>query len=95
MYRSGSLLAPTGYYKPNYFTRRRPKYLDIGQSQILNVKAFGAKGDGQTDDTAILNSILSRAANMSSIVYFPFGVYVVKNTIHVPVGSRIIGQAWS
>ncbi|KAF3492429.1 LysM domain-containing protein [Arthroderma uncinatum] len=84
----------SGYHRPNFFTRRRPKYLDIGQSQILDVKALGAKGDGKSDDTAVLNSILSRAANMSSIVYFPFGVYIIKDTLQVPIGSRIIGQAW-
>lgn len=95
MNRTSSLLASTGYNKPNFFTRRRPAYTNIGMSQVLNVKAMGAAGDGKTDDTAVLNSILDRAANMSSIVYFPFGVYVIKDTIRVPLGSRIIGQAWS
>ncbi|KAM5453040.1 hypothetical protein McanCB49686_004992 [Microsporum canis] len=94
MDRSVSLLGPTGHYKKNFYTRRRPQYLDIGQSQILDVKALGAKGDGKTDDTAILNSILSRAGNMSSIVYFPYGIYIIKNTLHIPVGSRIVGQVW-
>jgi hypothetical protein len=37
------------------------------------------KGDGSTDDTVILNSVLSYAANLSSVVYFPFGVYKVDN----------------
>lgn len=92
---SASLLASTGYHRPNLFTRRRPKYIDIGHSQILNVKSLGAQGDGVSDDTAVLNNILSRAANMSSIVYFPFGVYIIKDTLNIPVGSRIIGQAWS
>jgi hypothetical protein len=95
MNRTSSLLATTGYNKPNFFTRRRPAYTDIGMSQIMNVKDLGAVGDGKTDDVAALNSILDRAANMSSIVYFPFGVYVIKDTLRVPVGSRIIGQAWS
>ncbi|KAF3481752.1 LysM domain-containing protein [Arthroderma uncinatum] len=95
MNRSVSLLGPSGHYKENFYTRRRPQYLDLGQSQILDVKALGAKGDGNTDDTAILNSILSRAGNMSSIVYFPHGIYLIKNTLHIPVGSRIIGQVWS
>lgn len=27
--------------------------------------------------------------------YFPYGVYFIKDTLHIPVGSRIIGQAWS
>ncbi|KAM0188779.1 hypothetical protein ACHAPI_010388 [Fusarium lateritium] len=81
--------------KPNLFTRRRPKYYDVPSGKIMNVRALGAKGDGKTDDTAALNSILSGAANTSSIVYFPFGVYIVKDTLRVPMGSRIIGQAWS
>ncbi|KAI8648701.1 Pectin lyase fold virulence factor [Fusarium keratoplasticum] len=81
--------------KPNLFTRRRPKYYDVSSGKVMNVRALGAKGDGKTDDTAVLNSILSGAANTSSIVYFPFGVYIVKDTLRVPMGSRIIGQVWS
>ncbi|KAL4756197.1 pectin lyase-like protein [Aspergillus foveolatus] len=95
MNRTSSLLAETGYVKPNFFTRRRPKYHDIGESQIMDVKVLGAKGDGVTDDGPVLNAILQNAANLSSIVYFPFGVYVVKDTLRIPVGSRLIGQAWS
>jgi hypothetical protein len=95
MNRTQSLIGQTGYNKPNFFTRRRPAYTTTGMSQIMDVKALGATGDGKSDDTAVLNSILDRAANMSSIVYFPFGVYIIKDTLKVPVGSRIIGQAWS
>jgi polygalacturonase len=60
---------------------------------IIDVKAIGAKGNGVTDDTPVLNAILQNAANISSIVYFPFGIYIIKDTLKVPVGSRIIGQA--
>lgn len=77
-----------------FFTRRRPKYDNLGFSQIIDARAYGAHGDGKTDDAPILNYILSAAANMSAIVYLPFGVYVIKDTIEIPVGSRIIGQAW-
>ncbi|KAE8381463.1 pectin lyase fold/virulence factor [Aspergillus bertholletiae] len=80
--------------KPNFFTRRRPKYTDIGRSQIINLKTAGAKGDGVTDNTSALNSIFSAAANMSSIVYIPYGVYIVTDTVKIPVCSRIIGQVW-
>jgi hypothetical protein len=95
MNRTDSLLSTElAYVKPNFYTRRRPKYIDIGQSQIINLKTAGAKGDGMTDDTTALNSIFAAAANMSSIVYVPYGVYIVTNTVKIPVGSRIIGQAW-
>lgn len=96
MNRSESLFANFSWAATNnLYTRRRPTYLSIGQSQIFDVKAYGAVGDGTTDDTAALNSVLAIAANLSSIVFVPFGVYIITDTLHVPLGSRIIGQAWS
>ena len=46
MNRTAALIAATGYVNPNYFTRRRPKYHDVGMAQIMDVKSLGAKGDG-------------------------------------------------
>jgi polygalacturonase len=43
---------------------------------IVDVKTMGAKGDGVTDDTPVLNIILQNAANM----YFPHGIYIIKDT---------------
>ncbi|KAH6857100.1 pectate lyase superfamily protein-domain-containing protein [Chaetomium sp. MPI-CAGE-AT-0009] len=80
--------------RPKLFHRTRPSYADPGDSQIFDVKALGARGDGTTDDTAVLNRILDVAANVSGIVYFPHGIYVITDTLEVPVGSRILGQAW-
>ncbi|KAI8660440.1 hypothetical protein NCS57_01021400 [Fusarium keratoplasticum] len=80
--------------RSQFFTRRRPKYDDLGFSQILDAKAYGAKGDGKTDDTAVLKHLFSAAANMSAVVYIPFGVYIITDTVEIPVGSRVIGQAW-
>ena len=45
MNRTSSLLAETGYVNSNYFTRRRPKYHDLGTAQIMDVKDMGAKGE--------------------------------------------------
>ncbi|KAK1995810.1 pectin lyase-like protein [Colletotrichum falcatum] len=80
--------------RAKFFHRTRPSYADPGSSQIFDVKALGARGDGATDDTAVLNRILDVAANVSGIVYFPHGIYIIRDTLEVPVGSRIIGQAW-
>ncbi|XP_014555283.1 carbohydrate-binding module family 50 protein [Bipolaris victoriae FI3] len=94
--RPSMLLSPDmAYAGPNLYTRRRPKYLDLSSTQVLNVKALGAKGDGKTDDTNTLNGILDLGARTSSVVYIPFGVYIVKDTLKIPTGSRIVGQAWA
>lgn len=63
-------------------------------SQVFDVRSYGAQGDGTTDDTVVLNSILGVAANLSAIVYFPYGIYVIQDTLTIPRNSRIIGQAW-
>ena len=77
-----------------FFTRPRPRYSSPSHSEIFNVRSFGARGDGHSDDTPVLNSILALAANLSAIVYIPHGTYLVSNTVRVPLGSRVVGQAW-
>ena len=42
---------------------------------FINVKDFGAKGDGTTDDTKAINAALSFAAAKKSLLFFPAGTY--------------------
>ncbi|OCL04180.1 glycoside hydrolase family 55 protein [Glonium stellatum] len=80
----------------NYFTIRPPTYQDYSVSQFINIKsvsAYPVYGDGVTDDTNNINAILSQYASCK-IVYFPAGTYIVTNTIVVPAGSRIVGEAY-
>ena len=54
----------------------------------INVKNYGAVGDGVTDDTtAIKNAIKSNYA-----VYFPNGEYIVSDTIFLQSKQKIIGE---
>ena len=50
----------------------------IKQSNLLNVKAYGAVGDGVTDDTDAINAVIQlvKANNLSGI-YFPPGTYLI------------------
>ncbi|KAM0420326.1 hypothetical protein ACHAPT_011868 [Fusarium lateritium] len=77
-----------------YFTRQNPRYVNLGGYDLVDVKAWGAKGDGKTDDTVALNRAFEAAADMSAVVYIPHGIYVIKDTVTIPVGSRVIGQTW-
>jgi len=56
-----------------------------------NVRSFGAKGDGVTDDTnAIQRALAAAAATPGSAVYFPAGVYLTSgNTIES--GTTLLG----
>ncbi|KAE8383081.1 pectate lyase superfamily protein-domain-containing protein [Aspergillus bertholletiae] len=91
--RPGVLLANN-----KYFTRVQPTYAEYSSDQIVNVKAvkgYNVKGDGSTDDSASLNAILADNAANCRITYFPYGVYLVKDTLIIPKGSRIVGEAWA
>ncbi|KAJ7184275.1 exo-beta-1,3-glucanase [Mycena filopes] len=68
-----------------------------------NVKDFGAKGDGVSDDTAAINNAISSGnrcgagCNSSTVtpalVYFPQGVYLVSQPIIAYYYTQLIGDA--
>ncbi|KAF3902585.1 hypothetical protein ABW21_db0207765 [Orbilia brochopaga] len=79
-----------------WFERSKPQYENVPVSQFWDVKArYGAKGNAHNDDTAAINRALADAAGAGAIVYFPYGIYIVTDTIFVPPGSRVVGEVWS
>jgi hypothetical protein len=55
----------------------------------VNVKWFGAKGDGVTDDTAPVQS----SVNIGGNVYVPVGTYLITDTISlVDFSGKIVGE---
>lgn len=76
-----------------WFARSKPQYQAVGIGGFIDIRAAGAAGNGRSDDTAIINSILASAGG--SVVYFPHGTYMVSDTVLVPPGTKIVGEAWS
>jgi hypothetical protein len=62
------------------------KALKLVKDIAINVKTFGAKGDGVTNDTAAIQSAL----NMGGVVYFPPGTYLI-DTVIVKSYTKIYG----
>lgn len=92
--RPGALLDGSG----RYFIRKQPDYANYPAGQVVNVKnvpGYPVKGDGVTDDSTNLNAILRDNAANCRVTYFPYGVYIVRDTIFVPPNSRIVGEAWA
>jgi hypothetical protein len=59
------------------------------QANVLkSVKAFGATGDGVTDDTVAIQAAID-AGSTGGYVYFPTGTYVISSTITMQPGMII------
>ena len=61
----------------------------------LNIKDFGAKGDGISDDTPALLAAMEEALKTESTIYFPTGTYCI-HPVKVPSHITLLGHsAWA
>lgn len=89
---------------------RQGSYLQSGTGAVLqtiedgfrmrgiNVKEFGAVGDGVADDTAAIQAAITNAKNANGgTVYFPAGTYRCASqlTIATATGVRLLGEGGS
>lgn len=61
-------------------------------SNYINVKSFGAKGDGTTDDSVAIESAIQSINKTGGIIYLPTGTYRMAKGIVVPMGISILGE---
>lgn len=96
----------TGSFTPNtrpaglvsgsiYYERSKPSYNNLAASSFKSTRSAGAKGDGSTDDTAALQSIINSAASAGQVVFFDAGTYKITSTLKIPPGSKLVGEAFS
>ena len=55
-------------------------------AQWVNVRTLGVKGDGETDDTEAIR----KAIDSHSVLYFPVGYYIVRDTIALKPDTVLI-----
>jgi hypothetical protein len=69
-----------------------PSGADMSGLGIFNVKHYGAKGDGITDDAAAIQSAINACSAASGgIVYLPSATYIVSAPLNVPSPMIISG----
>ena len=68
---------------------------DFG-GQLFNVKAYGAKGDGVTDDTKAINAAIAALPSGGGRVFFPRGNYIISSVINILAhGVWLVGEGFS
>lgn len=85
-----SLLSPEG---DRYYERSKPLYSDMPVEKFVSARSFGATGDGITDDTDALNKLFTYTASKQLIAFVDAGAYYVTDTLYIPPGARIVGEA--
>lgn len=58
---------------------------------VHDVKMFGAKGDGSTNDTSAIQSAITAAGVLGGTVYIPPGTYITNAALTIPTGVDIRG----
>lgn len=83
---------PSDQTSTGYFSYQRQQYADKSPSDFIHLKDFAA-GDGKTDDTAGVQKAIDSAGD--KIIFADAGIYLISNTILIPQGTRIVGEAWT
>jgi hypothetical protein len=78
-----------------FFEKARPAFDSAQFSKSCAVKDFGIANDGKTDVTAALQSAITSTAKEGKVLFLPSGTYLVSDTVYMPAGTRILGEAWS
>jgi len=66
-----------------------PRSLSDRFADTVNVKDFGAVGDGVTDDTVAIQAALNSTA---SLIVFPSGSYLITSSVTIPSNKHLRGD---
>ncbi|MDF7825927.1 glycosyl hydrolase family 28-related protein [Pontiellaceae bacterium B12227] len=68
------------------------KMTETAVVEYLNIKEFGARGDGVTDDTPALQAAIKAAKETGGTIYFPNGTYCI-HPVKVPSHIALRGDS--
>jgi hypothetical protein len=70
------------------------EWVGSNNATIQNVRAYGAVGDGVTNDTAAFAAAAAAIPSTGGTIYVPAGRYLVRATTYVKAGTTVRGDGW-
>ena len=70
--------------------------LIVGSKPWIDVRSFGAKGDGETDDTAAIQNAIDQGSRNQTTVLFPQGTYKISSSLRIGPNVTLqgVGVGW-
>lgn len=92
---SSLLVGGRGDDAESMFSMPRPAFDSATYAKLNAVTDLGVINDGETDTTEKLQQAILAAAKQSKVLYLPYGTYLITDTLYIPTGTRVLGEAWS
>lgn len=67
----------------------------LGGPSVVDVKHYGAVGDGVTDDTAAIQAAIDAVESTGGLVFVPFGIYKTTASITIPNAITLQGESFN
>jgi len=65
-------------------------FIALVPSLYFNVKQYGVRGDGTTDDTTFIQNVITAASAAGGVVFFPPGTYVISSPLIINAANITI-----
>ncbi|CAF4337533.1 unnamed protein product [Rotaria sp. Silwood2] len=98
---------PSQFWRELLVTNGSNPFSQVSNYNVYrNVKDFGAKGDGITDDTVAIQNAISTNNRCSSslacegstsepgLVYFPYGTYLISTSLKIDYYTQLVGSPY-
>lgn len=66
----------------------------VDASKVVSVTAYGATGDGVTDDTTAIQAAIDQAITVNGCCYLPVGTYKISSPLVIDGGCTIKGESF-
>lgn len=86
---------PAGFVENSYFEMPRPAFDSSAFTRVNAVIDLGVANNGVIDVTNSLQDAINKCAKANVVLFLPYGTYLISDTLVLPQGTRILGEAWS